>query len=319
MTTVATWNIENLFLPGSEYGPPDLESYEAKLAMLAGTIDSLDADVISLQEVGDPAALDDLVARLHGMWEARLSQAPDPRGIRVAVLSRLPVLSSHDIVELPGLLQPPQISDLGEKLERLRRGALATTVAASSGPLTLVACHLKSKLLTFPGGRFSPRSEDERARYAAYAIMQRAVEAATIRDGVNTNLDGAGPSTALILAGDLNDGADAATTQILLGPGGSEIGTAGENRPDRGDGWRLWNLAPLLQPLPDGSAAYTRIYRGRREVIDHLLVTRAVLDRLDRTSVRVVLDSPLPSVADDPTRRRGAIGSDHAPLVAVIP
>ncbi len=318
MTTVATWNVENLYLPGSEYGPPDLESYEAKLAALAATIDSFDADVISLQEVGDPAALDDLVAGIDGTWEVRLSQAPDPRGIRVAVLSRLPFLSARDIVELPALLQPPQISDVGEELARLRRGALAATVAASSGPLTVVACHLKSKLLTFPGGRFSPRSEDERARYAAYAVLQRAVEAATIREAVNTDLDGSGATTALILAGDLNDDATAATTQILLGPGGSEIGTTGENRPDRGDGWRLWNLAPLLQPLPDGSPAYTRIYRGRREVIDHLLVTRAVLDRLERTSVRVVLDGPLPSVADDPTRRRGATGSDHAPLLAVL-
>jgi endonuclease/exonuclease/phosphatase family metal-dependent hydrolase len=319
VTTVATWNVEDLFLAGSEYGPPDLESYEAKLVALAATIDVLNADVIALQEVGDPAALDDLLARVNGTWEVRLSQAPDQRGIRVAVMSRLPVLAVRDIVELPPLLQPPQVDDLGEHLSRLRRGALATTLAAPFGPLTLVTCHLKSKLLTFPGERFSPRSEDERARYAAYAVMQRAVEAATIREALNSDLDGAGATTALILAGDLNDDAAAATTQILLGPGGSEIGTAGEQIPDRGDGWRLWNLAPLLQPLPDGSAAYTRLYRGRREVIDHLLVSRAALDRLDRSSVRVVLEHPLPSVTDDPTRRRGAIGSDHAPILAVLP
>lgn len=47
--------------------------------------------------------------------------------------------------------------------------------------LTLVTCHLKSKLLTYAGRRFSPRDEDERARNAVYAFNRRAAEPATVR------------------------------------------------------------------------------------------------------------------------------------------
>lgn len=38
----------------------------------------------------------------------------------------------------------------------------------------------------------------------------------------------------------------AATTKMLLGPPGSEIATPGFERPDQGDAFRLWNLAPLI-------------------------------------------------------------------------
>ena len=47
--------------------------------------------------------------------------------------------------------------------------------------MRLVTTHLKSKLLTFPGGRFNPHDETERARYATYALDRRAAEAATLR------------------------------------------------------------------------------------------------------------------------------------------
>jgi hypothetical protein len=44
------------------------------------------------------------------------------------------------------------------------RRALSVRVVLDTGrAVDLVACHLKSKLLTFPGGRFSPHDEDERA------------------------------------------------------------------------------------------------------------------------------------------------------------
>jgi endonuclease/exonuclease/phosphatase family metal-dependent hydrolase len=55
-----------------------------------------------------------------------------------------------------------------------------------------------------------------------------------------------GQQRPVVVAGDLNDEAQAATTQILLGPPGSEIGTAGYDQPDAGDGARLWNLAALI-------------------------------------------------------------------------
>jgi len=69
------------------------------------------------------------------------------------------------------------------------------------------------------------------------------VEAATVRAAA-TDLLGRGKERRLVVLGDLNDVPEAATTQIPARPPGSEIGTGGFNQPDRGDGQRLWNLAP---------------------------------------------------------------------------
>ena len=48
--------------PGSK-GP---QAYESKLDALTSTITDLAPDVLAVQEVGDPHALDDLVERLNG-------------------------------------------------------------------------------------------------------------------------------------------------------------------------------------------------------------------------------------------------------------
>jgi hypothetical protein len=42
--------------------------------------------------------------------------------------------------------------------------------------------------------------------------------------------------------------------------------------PDRGDAQRLWNLAPRI---PDANR-YSRVYRGRPELIDHLFASHAI-------------------------------------------
>ena len=51
-----------------------------------------------------------------------------------------------------------------------------------------------------------------------------------------------------MLLGDMHEVVEAATTQILNGLTGSEIGTRGFDAADRGDGQRMWNLAPLIAP-----------------------------------------------------------------------
>lgn len=63
---VATWNLENLFPPGGEYGPTSEEAYEAKPAALAAVIADVDPDVLAVQEVGSPEAIRDLAGRLPG-------------------------------------------------------------------------------------------------------------------------------------------------------------------------------------------------------------------------------------------------------------
>ena len=299
---VATWNLENLYLPGGDFGPRDQAAYDAKLDALAATIRALAPDVLAVQEVGDPAALDDLTDRVGGDWHVALSTLADDRGIRVGFIARPPLEDVSEFRGFPDRLAPVQVEDDGETAREMGRGGLAVR----AGGLELVTCHLKSKLLTFPGGRFNPRDEGERARYAAYALYRRAGEAVTVRAHADTLLPGG-----VVVLGDLNDEVQAATTQVLLGPPGSEIGTPGFERPDQGDARRLWNVAPLIP----AERRYSRIYRGRRELIDHVLVGKPVVDRVTRADTAT---TELPSITEEPSARRDAAGSDHSPVLVEL-
>jgi endonuclease/exonuclease/phosphatase family metal-dependent hydrolase len=315
MFKVMTWNVENLFRPGAAAGPVSEAVYEAKLRGLAATINDQMPDALAVQEIGDPAALDDLVRLLRGTWHKKLSRHPDQRHIRVAWLTGREITQSEDIVEFPAQLKPVQVDDGGATIGVMGRGAVAITVQADSGqPVRLATTHLKSKLLTFPGGRFEPRDENERARFAAYALYRRAAEAATLRVWVTAALANAGENRPLILTGDLNDTVQAATTQLLLGPPGSEIGTGGFGHPDQGDHQRLWNLAPLMPPGKD----YSRINQGRKELIDHILASAALVKPLDAITAEALNTPQLPSIGADPNALRDRPSSDHAPVVATF-
>ncbi|MFD7709432.1 endonuclease/exonuclease/phosphatase family protein [Streptomyces sp. NPDC059785] len=310
---LATWNLENLYRPGSPYGPKDKAAYEAKLAALASVVRALDPALLAVQEVGDPGALEDLAGLLGGGdWHITLSGHPDGRGIRVGFLSRRPVWVLADTTAFPPLLRPVQGADVGEPVRQAGRGFLAVEVSVASLVLRVAVCHLKSKLLSYPGGRFRPVDEGERARYGAYALYRRTAEAASLRALVDELLAGDGRTRDVAVLGDLNDEVQAATTQILLGPPGSEIGTPGYGQPDRGDAARLWNVAPLIP----AERRFSRVNSGRRELIDHLLVSHRLVRRVTAAGTGTPeADAPrLPSVGPDPAARRSAAGSDHAPV-----
>jgi hypothetical protein len=83
------------------------------------------------------------------------------------------------------------------------------------------------------------------------------------------------------------------------------------------DGARLWNLYPRIQPADN---RYSRIYRGHRELIDHIFVSHVVIHHVTDGQVTAgAPTSPAPeSIDDDPNARANACASDHRPLVATI-
>ncbi|MEU6915638.1 endonuclease/exonuclease/phosphatase family protein [Streptomyces olindensis] len=317
---LGTWNLENLYRPGGPYGPEDDAAYGRKLAALAAVITELDPALLGVQEVGDPEALKDLAGMLDDDWHVALSEHADSRGIRVGFLSRAPLTVVADTVAFPAGLRPVQVDDSGLTVAQAGRGLLAVEAgdgppgdgASPDGPLRVAVCHLKSKLLSYPDGRFQPRDEGERARYGAYALYRRAAEATALRALADDLLEGDGRARDVAVLGDLNDETQAATTQILLGPPGSEIGTPGYDRPDRGDAARLWDVAPLI---PAGQR-WSRVNSGRRELIDHILLSHRLVRRVTAAGTGLPGEGPpgLPSVGPDPAERRGAPGSDHAPV-----
>jgi exonuclease III len=69
--------------------------------------------------------------------------------------------------------------------------------------------------------------------------------------------------------------------------------------------------------MPPGKG-YSRINRGRKELIDHILVSAALVKPLDAIAAEAIIEQPLLSIGQDPTARRDAPSSDHAPVVATF-
>lgn len=324
---IMTWNVENLFQPSTLSDQTEKSQYEQKLQSLADVILQLDSDIIALQEIGSPNAIDDLNNLLANRYPfIKISENPDTRGIRVGYLSKLKIHEHDEVVDFPadGLPRIPGIDSEGDFIEitQMSRGALRILVEPFNGfRLNLVNTHLKSKLLSFPSStgrpRFNPKNEDERARIAGLALLKRTAEAVALRVKVNEILEN-NKDQALILLGDLNDVTNAATTEILNGPGGSQIGTQGFNQPDKGDDTRLFNLAPLI---PE-DRRFSRINQGAKELIDHILVSVELLPGNPRQ--KPVVDSHidifggLPSIGPVPSVRQGQPASDHAPITAIF-
>jgi endonuclease/exonuclease/phosphatase family metal-dependent hydrolase len=344
---VMCWNVENLFLPPAHDAAGRVR-FQRKLANLAAVIDREQPDVLALQEIGPNGALAALQQALNHSMSHAAEGAPETggepdRAIRVAILSTRPLRAIRSISHFPDLIRPVQQKDPDfdkpdtaadeSLLAAMGRSALEVVVEVDGIEVTVITAHFKSKLISYPrpNGRFSPKNEDERYRYAAYALYRRTGEAVTIRDRINALLSGdqgetdsgqgLGREKALVFCGDLNDQPDAATTQIIQGPSGSEIGTAGFLSPDKGDGYRLWNLAAILNRREDGQppveAPYTRRFKGRGELIDHIFASHRLVNPNNMPTAWTVAATPaLPSVSETPSERRDDPASDHAAVVA---
>ena len=129
---------------------------------------------------------------------------------------------------------------------RFPRPALQITVSHNSQELDVINVHLKSKLLTF-GEHFSTSDETLRAQVGYFALQRRAAEAISLREHV-TRLLSSGRN--VVVLGDLNDVHEAATTQLLYCPPGSQLrdpedatrSTGAFQRRDNGDARRLFNV-----------------------------------------------------------------------------
>jgi endonuclease/exonuclease/phosphatase family metal-dependent hydrolase len=319
---IATWNVENLFVPPPEAPQADRAAYDAKLGFLAQTITALDPDVIALQEVGGDAALQSLQAVLPTYAHRRAGVA-DGRGIACAFLSKLPLQNAQDIVNFPAEVLALGATDAnGVRLQRMGRGALRVRITKAGFTTDLISIHLKSKLLTFPlpggGTAFSTNDEGVRAQAAAVALMRRTAEAATVRIAANAIIADNNVN-ALAILGDLNDGPSAATTQVFQGPDGSELDTRGFDMPDQGDNARLWNLAPLITE----DRRFSRIHRGQGQLLDQVFVSEEFFPREDTGDRRIPtqVDSiveHIRSIGDNPGARVGEVRPDHAPVVATF-
>lgn len=311
--TITTWNIQN-------FARNDLVFAE-KLDFLIATLQALDSDVVALQEILDLNALQDLA---DGLGFHHFAATPDGRGNRVAILSRNDPLESQQIDQWQ-LAQGVEVHRFDNNsnvqvMQQFSRPAFGITVAHDGGQIDIVSAHLKSKLLTF-GGNFSTMDETLRAHTAYFALERRAAEATSLREYV-TDLLAAGRD--VVVLGDLNDGPEAATTQILYGPPGSQprgpddaTHAAGAfQRADANDARRLFNVTKLV---PE-NIRWSRRHNGQNELLDHILTSDGLMPRVN--GLRQV---PTMSILNEDTQSligahptAGGIIPDHAPVTATF-
>ena len=334
MFTVMTWNLENFARPAANAAQAARDRYARKLKQISELIQGAGPDLVGVQEVLadheelSPPVFDELLAALGADWNGCLSQRPDDRGLRVGWLSRGQLTSPVDVAIYPSGVPAATVDDHGNVITAItasKRGALAVTYTRSDGLMVqALTAHLKSKLLTFPGPdpqhpRFDTHDEGERARFGLYALGQRAAEAATLRAWATDQLQGHGQQRNVLVCGDFNDIPQAATTQLLLGPPGSQLCTGGFSHPDAGDGNRLWNLAPKMSagdPLTgEGAENWSRINNGVKELIDQILVSHQLVNALDSTQ-SLPVDGIKSATGDPASLADLEAPSDHRPVIA---
>lgn len=337
--TAMTWNVENLFPPGhliSARKAVTEDEYAAKLEYLAQTILTIRPDVLALQEIGgsessDKRPLDDLQSNLNSLYPHKaLSAYPDRRGIRVGFLSRFPIVDRDEFVSFaPGELAAVPDWYPNPPSTRMGRGILKIEVEPIAGVrIRLVTVHLKSKLISYPGCRFAPKNEDERAIGTGLGLLRRTAEAVSVRSYLNDLMKPEETARTIVL-GDFNDEPRAATTQMFMGPEDADATST-----DKFDYVRLYNLVDSIPGRGDATndkwflaegERFSRVYNGRRELIDHLFASKTMLgsseelrqDRWKVTEVRSWVTSILnESVTDNPAERVGAARPDHAPIYA---
>lgn len=296
--TVGTLNAWNWFDTDDDPRTRDTiyqpEQYRARLVKLAGLIarDLEAPDVLTLQEIENQRTLDDLLAmpQLAGLgYRYVLSEKADTRGIRNAIMYREGRLVLRSLEEPnPISNQPPEDPNLiGADRLFARSSMVATfgfagTTDAKHAAFTIINNHFKSKL----GGDFyEPR------RRAQGAFIGGLVDA----------LRGAEPNLPVIVAGDMNATYDDGAYQLL------------ERRGGMGGEQRLWDT---VRALPDEDR-YTYVYRGQKNLLDHLMVTPDLRDAVE--AVRIL---HVNSGAEDAKKRfnsRTTHGtSDHDPILARI-
>lgn len=179
--------------------------YAEHRAEVAAVILARDPDIAVLQEVENAETLDDLNAELGDRYPHRvLVDGNDPRGIDVAVLSSVPILShtSHkdETFTVAGTLGPSY---------RFTRDCLEVRVAIGATELTLLGLHLRSKV--------APDDPDKRLAEAQHALaIAQAIEAAS--------------TNALVaVLGDFNDTPDSPTAMTFTDAGFVDLASFAES------------------------------------------------------------------------------------------
>lgn len=271
---LATFNLKDFFLPRNE---AERAVVEAKVGNVARDLRRANADVVALQEVGAPELLDRLVgAELADLgYGAPVLGSQDKRGIRNAILSRLPVLWSQ-VHTAPTLTFPRFVEGDPEPFPGripLRRGVVHVRVDAggSLGEVDVMTAHFKSNLPSPMKGKDGAELPDTSLRAhgesAMRSLVSRVAEALYVRGLVDDVLT-ALPDHAICVMGDLNDTVDSLPVRLLCGI----------------DPMSRFLLRPVAPDVPE-DRRFSCFHGGGASLIDHLLLS----EKLHRARKEVLI------------------------------
>ena len=277
---IATYNVEN-YLDQPTASRPHPKTAEAKAKIREG-IRTLKPDVLALQEMGNPSALQELRASLKAdgldfpYWE---HVTGFDTNIHVAVLSKFPFAARR-----------PQTNDnflLSGRRFRVSRGFAEVDIKVNPNySFTLITAHLKSR-------RPVPEADEAELRLE---------EARLLREKIDSRL-ATNPNVNLIVLGDFNDNYNSKAIKTIIGRGKNALV---DTRPAERNGDNQPN--PINPRYSPRNITWTHYYgiEDTYSRIDYIMLSHGMA-REWMTNETYILTIP-----------NWGFGSDHRPLVATF-
>jgi endonuclease/exonuclease/phosphatase family metal-dependent hydrolase len=262
---ILDWNVHDFFDDVKDSSLPlevvdTTAEYQAHLASVSKIVAPFDPDVAVFAEVENQTVIDALNMKLGGIYpEAHVIEGNDPRGIDIAILSKIPLTSivSHkaDAFTANGTTSPSY---------HYSRDCVEYHFTKGSQKIIILGVHFKAKAP--PDDPQKRLAEGQHTRLIADGLLM------------------ADPTVALIVTGDFNDE-----------PGSPAVAAVAGAAPN------LFTDAPSFMAPTD---AWSYLFQGGHELIDHQMSNPAMLAFLDRTSVTIPHNADVDNA------------SDHSPVVA---
>lgn len=298
---LTTFNLENLGIRPGEDSPEARRRLPAHLETLGRVVANLNSDVLCVQEVIDPDNLAKIVEGLNFPY-CEISRPPK-NPLCMAVLSRYPILSAANVVETAHIEARDIDADFSASVEaHFSRPVFEARIAVGERQLTIYNVHWKSKIptaLSSGAGQTWPWANFfEVAQGRLISEVTRMAQAMGLRKLIDGKL-GADPGALVAVVGDFNDLLDSEAVRMIIGD--SRAVRASELAP-----LELWPCEAELPPDKN----YTMVYRGSRQMLDHVFVSRGLKERFVRAEV---LHDGM-KVARENSWSDMRPGSDHAPF-----
>ncbi|HWI56141.1 MAG TPA: endonuclease/exonuclease/phosphatase family protein [Bacillota bacterium] len=273
---VATYNVDN-YLDAATQTRREKRA-EAKAAVRA-SIRAVQPQVLALQEMGTPGALEELRAALkaegldYPYWE---HVSGHDTNVHVAILSQFPLVARRSHTNESFLLS-------GRRFWVSRGFGEVDIQVKTNYSFTLITAHLKSR-------RVAPEADEAELRLEEAKLLREKIEA---RLAIN-------PQANLVVAGDFNDTQDTAPVKTILGRGKRKLL---DTRPAErhGDG-----SSEVVQETSPVTWTYYYAKEDSYARIDFVLASPGMA-REWVTNETYVLRMP-----------NWGVGSDHRPLVATF-